>query len=88
MLPTGLYTAKADHLTVTLANGATIWFKSAEKPDNLYGEDVYAAVMDEATRIREEAWHAPLGEDRARGGRRQRHLAQGSHESDMVLVGI
>jgi phage FluMu gp28-like protein len=35
-----------------------IWFKSAEKPDNLYGEDVYAAVIDEASRVREESYHA------------------------------
>ncbi|HUC16967.1 MAG TPA: terminase family protein [Acetobacteraceae bacterium] len=45
-------------LTVTLANGAVIWFKSGEKPDTLYGEDVGAAVIDEASRVREEAWHA------------------------------
>ena len=43
---------------ISLPNGATIWFKSGEKPDNLYGEDVYAAVLDEASRMREEAWHA------------------------------
>ena len=35
-----------------------LWFKSGEKPDNLYGEDVWAAVMDEASRTREEAWYA------------------------------
>jgi hypothetical protein len=35
-----------------------IHFKSAEKPDNLYGEDVFAAVFDEFTRAREEAWVA------------------------------
>jgi hypothetical protein len=39
-------------------SGTVIWFKSAEKPDNLYGEDVYAAVLDEASRMREESWHA------------------------------
>ena len=43
---------------ISLPNGATIWFKSGEKPKNLYGEDVYAAVLDEASRMREEAWHA------------------------------
>lgn len=43
---------------VRLANGSKIWFKSADDPDNLYGEDVSAAVLDEATRMREEAWHA------------------------------
>jgi phage FluMu gp28-like protein len=43
---------------LTLSNGAVLWFKSGEKPDNLYGEDVYAAVIDEATRVREESWWA------------------------------
>jgi len=57
-LPETLYTPNESELTITLVNGAIISFKSAEKPDNLYGEDVYAAVLDEATRMREEAWHA------------------------------
>lgn len=35
-----------------------IFFKSADKPDSLYGEDVYAAVVDEATRVKKEAWYA------------------------------
>ncbi len=45
-------------LTITLPNGATLWFKSADKPDTLYGEDVYAVVIDEATRCKQEAWYA------------------------------
>lgn len=45
-------------LTLTLPHGAKIQFKSAEKPDNLYGDDVYAFVFDEFTRAREGAWHA------------------------------
>lgn len=45
-------------LTIKLANGATLWFKSAERSDDLYGEDVYACVMDEASRMREASWHA------------------------------
>ncbi len=57
-LPRESYTANESDLTLTLINGARIVCKSAEKPDNLYGEDVYAAVFDEATRAREEAWHA------------------------------
>ena len=43
---------------VRLPNGAVMWFKSGEKPDNLYGEDVYAAVVDEASRIRQDSWIA------------------------------
>lgn len=35
-----------------------IWFKSADNPDNLYGEDVFAVVFDEFTRAKEQAWHA------------------------------
>lgn len=57
-LTPGIYRANESELYVELANGTIIWFKSAEKPDNLYGEDVYAAVVDEATRVREESWHA------------------------------
>lgn len=45
-------------LTITLVNGHIIWFLSGEKPDNLYGEDVGAVVIDEASRMREEAWAA------------------------------
>lgn len=57
-LPKYLYRANEQELTLTLPNGAVIWFKSAEKPDNLYGEDVFAAVIDEASRAREESWIA------------------------------
>ena len=45
-------------LTLTLVNGAMMHFKSGEHADALYGEDVVAAVIDEASRCREEAWHA------------------------------
>jgi len=57
-IPRAVYEANESHMRILLANGAVVWFKSAERPDNLYGEDVYAAVLDEATRMREEAWHA------------------------------
>ena len=45
-------------LLLTLPTGSRIEFKSGEKPDNLYGDDVYAAVIDEASRMREESWYA------------------------------
>lgn len=45
-------------MTITLPNLARLVFKSGERPDDLYGEDVYGAVVDEASRVREEAWHA------------------------------
>lgn len=57
-LPRGIYTPNESELTITLVNGAVMWFKGGDKPDSLYGEDVYAAVMDEASRQKDEAWHA------------------------------
>lgn len=57
-LPHDVYTANETEFTLTLASGVVLWFKSAEHPDSLYGEDVYAAVIDEATRVKEESWHA------------------------------
>jgi hypothetical protein len=44
--------------TITLANGAVLRFKGADNPDSLYGEDVHACVIDEATRVKEDAWFA------------------------------
>jgi hypothetical protein len=58
-LPAWAFTSNETELTITLlVNGAVIWFKGADKPDSLYGEDVDAAVLDEASRMKEEAWHA------------------------------
>jgi hypothetical protein len=39
-------------------HGAVLGFKSADNPDSLYGEDVYGAVMDEASRAKADSWHA------------------------------
>ena len=57
-LPRALYKPQEARLAVKLGNHAVLWFKSGEHPDGLYGEDVYAAVIDEASRVREESWHA------------------------------
>lgn len=43
---------------IVLPNGALIEFRSAEKPDNLFGYGVKRAVFDEASRAREDAWIA------------------------------
>ena len=52
------YRFNETELKIETPSNSTIWFKSGEKPDNLYGEDVLAAVVDEASRIREESWFA------------------------------
>jgi hypothetical protein len=55
---TGAYKINESELYIQTPCNSVIWFKSAEKPDNLYGEDVFGAVFDEFTRAREEAWIA------------------------------
>ena len=44
--------------TIRLVNGSRIEFKSGEKSDGLFGEDVDACVIDAASRLREESFHA------------------------------
>lgn len=67
-LPRELFDTNETDLAVTLANGAVIWFKGGDHPDSLYAEDVYAAVIDEASRCKEEAWHAIRSTVTATGG--------------------
>lgn len=58
-LPAELIRCNDSDMTITLvANGAVMAFKSGEKPDNLYGDDVWAAVLDEASRMRVESYYA------------------------------
>ena len=58
-LPQNLIRCNDTDQTIQIVpNGAIIAFKSGEKPDNLYGDDVWAAVMDEASRARVEAFYA------------------------------
>jgi hypothetical protein len=57
-LPSDSFTAHLQLKTITLSNGAVIWFKSGDKPNSLYGEDVYGAVLDEASRMKEDAYIA------------------------------
>jgi len=57
-LPRGMFEAARHNKTITLPNGAIIWFKGADRPDTLYGDDVHGAVIDEASRLKEEAWLA------------------------------
>lgn len=69
LVPRGLLAgSNRSELTLTLANGAVWTFRSGEKPDNLYGEDVRSAVIDEASRCRDEVWHAVRSTLTATGG--------------------
>lgn len=57
-LPEELFEPNESELTITLEHGPVVWFKSGDNPDSLYGEDVYGAVVDEASRVKEESWYA------------------------------
>lgn len=57
-IPRSLTKINLTERRITLPNGAKLWFKGGDKPDSLYGEDVYAAVIDEASRLKEAAWHS------------------------------
>lgn len=52
------YIVNLSEHTITTPVGSVLWFKSGDNPDNLYGDDVEAAVIDEASRIKEEAFVA------------------------------
>ena len=52
------WTPREVDLAIDLSTGSRISFRGSDKPDTLYGEDVYAAVIDEASRCKEDAWHA------------------------------
>jgi hypothetical protein len=53
-----LFVANLGDHTLTLVNGAIVWFLGADNPDSLFGEDVHAAVIDEASRMKASAFHA------------------------------
>lgn len=58
LINNNLYKINETNLIITTPIGTHIHFKSAEKPDNLFGEDVYSCVFDEAPRARVEAFYA------------------------------
>lgn len=58
LLPAEAITINRTEQSVALGNGTKLWFKGSDKPDTLYGEDVYAAVIDEASRVKADAWYA------------------------------
>lgn len=53
-----IWKSNESELWIELVSGGRIWFKGSDSPDNLYGEDVFAAVIDEASRCKEEAFYA------------------------------
>jgi hypothetical protein len=65
-----LFSRNATHQYITYpGTGHKIWFKTGDKPDTLYGEDVFGAVVDEASRMREASWTALYSTLTATNGR-------------------
>lgn len=67
-LTAGSFVAKSNPPTITLPTGTHLDFKSGDNPNSLYGEDVYAAVGDEASRWVPSAWPALRSTLTATGG--------------------
>lgn len=57
-LPESEWSSNDTELFIVLPGGATLWFKGADRPDTIYGSDYTRAVIDEATRCKEEVYHA------------------------------
>jgi phage FluMu gp28-like protein len=57
-LPADLIRTWETDRIIELPNKSLLRFMSGEDPDNLYGEDVFDAVIDEVSRLREESWFA------------------------------
>jgi hypothetical protein len=60
MATRSLFKFNESELTCVGPDGQVLTFRTGEKPDLLYGDDVHACVIDEYTRVREEAWFAVL----------------------------
>ena len=58
LIPPAWRDVNRSDLVITLPNGATIKGISGEKSDNLFGNEVHGGVIDEASRYREESFHA------------------------------
>lgn len=59
MVPDALVKRLDRRLQVIEFRTGSVWsFKSGDRPDNLYGEDIQSGVIDEASRCREEVWTA------------------------------
>lgn len=53
-----IWTDNKSELCIAFHNGSRWFFKGSDNPDSIYGADYYSVVVDEASRCKEEAWHA------------------------------
>jgi len=57
-IPKDIATTNESSLLFKFFNGVVLSFKTGDHPDNLYGDDVVACVIDEASRVKEASWWA------------------------------
>lgn len=57
MKETGWEVNKSEMIIQT-PGGSRVFYKGSDNPDSIYGPDYASAVVDEASRCKEEAWHA------------------------------
>ena len=57
-LPREIFKANLSEKSIELNGAGKIWFLSADRPNSIFGEDVFAAVIDEASRVKQGAFHA------------------------------
>jgi hypothetical protein len=80
-IPKDAYRANESRMSMWLTDvDTTVTFKGADRPESLYGEDVFAAVLDESSRMKASAWWAirstlthTKGPMRIIGNRKGRH---------------
>ena len=54
-----VWTSSSGDPSITLKwNGSKIWFKGSDNHDSIYGHEYWAAVIDEGSRCKKEAWAA------------------------------
>lgn len=59
-LPPSVYRSHRSELWIELPNGAYMYFRSADKPNSIYGNDYSFAVLDEASRSKGDIWQSIL----------------------------
>ncbi len=66
--PAGYFKYKASERAIIGPQGSILTFHSGDRPDTIPGEDVDGAVLDEAARLKEEAYEATLSTTFATNG--------------------
>jgi len=67
-IPLDLRVANLTERSIEIRGAGKMWFRGADRPDSLYGDDNARALIDEATRMKESAYEAVRSTLTATGG--------------------